>query len=85
MLDDNNETLAAALDEAFVGVCVLNMGGVLVERRVYDGLILVECLAESTDMPEESVFEDIFAALENPLTGASAPLIMWPLIDHLDS
>jgi hypothetical protein len=85
MLDDDTGSLAAALDESFIGVCVLNMGGVLVERRVYDGLILVECLSESTDMPEESVFEDIFAALENPLTGASAPFIMWPIIDHLDS
>lgn len=82
----NEDTLLIDdLDEALIGICMTWHGDMMVERAIYSGELIVERLVATSDMTEEEAIEYIDVNMVGAYVGESTPIIMWPILDELDS
>ena len=82
----NDDTLLIDdLDDALIGVCMTWHGDMLVERAIYSGEIIAEMLVQTNDMTEEEAIEYVQTEMVSQYVGETTPIIMWPILDELDS
>jgi hypothetical protein len=82
----NEDTLMIDdLDDALIGVCMTWHGNMMVERAIYSGELIVERLVETSEMTEEEALEYIDFNIVGAYVGDTTPIIMWPILENLDS